>query len=71
MVELCTFSLTYKCVAEWGRACQPPTTFKVGDRFHIPPKVVHCGNNASTTAPYKVLVFGLFEKGQPDTTPVQ
>ena len=50
---------------------KPPATFKAGDTFHIPPKVVHRGNNASTTAPYKVLVFGLFEKGQPDTTPVQ
>jgi quercetin dioxygenase-like cupin family protein len=50
---------------------KPPATLKAGDTFHIPPKVVHRGNNASTTAPYKVLVFGLFEKGQPDTTPVQ
>ena len=50
---------------------KPPATFKTGDTFHIPPKVVHSGKNASTTAPYKVLVFGLFEKGQPDTTPVQ
>jgi quercetin dioxygenase-like cupin family protein len=50
---------------------KPPTTLKAGDTFHIPPKVVHRGKNASTTAPYKVLVFGVFEKGQPDTTPVQ
>ncbi len=50
---------------------KPPATFKAGDTFYIPPKVVHRGNNASTTAPYKVLVFGVFEKGQPDTTPVQ
>ena len=50
---------------------KPPATLKAGDTFHIPPKVVHRGNNASTTAPYKVLVFGVFEKGQPDTTPVQ
>jgi quercetin dioxygenase-like cupin family protein len=50
---------------------KPPATLKAGDTFHIPPKVVHSGKNASTTIPYKVLVFGLFEKGQPDTTPVQ
>jgi len=50
---------------------KPPATFKAGETFHIPPKVVHSGKNASTTTPYKVLVFGLFEKGQPDTTPVQ
>ena len=50
---------------------KPPVTLQAGDTFHIPPKVVHRGNNASTTAPYKVLVFGVFEKGQPDTTPVQ
>jgi quercetin dioxygenase-like cupin family protein len=50
---------------------KPPATFKAGETFHIPPKVVHSGKNASTTAPYKVLVFGLFEKDQPDTTPVQ
>lgn len=50
---------------------KPPATFKVGETFHIPAKIVHGGKNASTTAPAKVLVFGLFEKGQPDTTPVQ
>lgn len=31
-------------------------------------EVVHRGNNASTTALYMVLVFGVFEKGQPNTT---
>ena len=50
---------------------KPPVTLKAGDTFHMPPQVVHGGKNASTTAPLKVLVFGLFEKGQPDTTPVQ
>ena len=50
---------------------KPPVTLKAGDTFHIPPQAVHGGKNASTTAPLKVLAFGLFEKGQPDTTPVQ
>ena len=40
---------------------QPPATFKAGETFHIPGKVVHGGKNASTTAPAKVLTFGLFE----------
>ena len=46
-------------------------TVALNDPFHIPTRVVRSGKNASTTAPAKVLVFGLFEKGQPDTTPVQ
>ncbi len=50
---------------------KPPATFKAGDTFHIPSKVVHGGKNASTTAGAKALVVGLFEKGQPATTPVQ
>lgn len=50
---------------------KPPATFKAGELYHIPPKVVHSIKNASTTAPYKFLVFVLFEKGQPLTTPVQ
>ncbi len=50
---------------------KPPATFKAGDTFHIPSKVVHAGKNASTTAGAKALVVGLFEKGQPATTPVQ
>ncbi len=50
---------------------KPPATFKAGDTFHIPSKVVHAGKNASTTAGAKALVVGLFEKGQPATTPVE
>ena len=50
---------------------KPPATLKAGDTFHIPAKVVHAGKNASTTAPAKALVFGLFEKGQPGATRVQ
>ena len=50
---------------------KPPAIFNAGDTFHIPSKVVHAGKNASTTAPAKAVVFALFEKGQPSTTPVQ
>ena len=50
---------------------KPPATFNSGDTFHIPTEVVHGAKNASTTDGAKVLVFALFEKGQPGTTPVQ
>ena len=36
---------------------QAPQTFKTGEVFHNPAKIVHDGKNASTTAPAKVLVF--------------
>ena len=52
-------------------AGKPPATFKAGESFHVPPRVVHSARNASATAPLKVLVFGVFEKGQPDTLAVQ
>ena len=48
-----------------------PVTIKAGETFHIPAKAVHRGKNPSPTAPFKILTFGVFEKGQPDTTPVQ
>jgi hypothetical protein len=44
---------------------------KAGDVEHLPPKVVHSGKNASTTAPAKFVVFGVYEKGQPDITLVK
>ena len=44
---------------------KPPVTLKAGDTFHIPPKVVHRGNNASTTAPYKVWCSASSRKGSP------
>jgi len=50
---------------------KPPATYNAGDTLHIPTKVVHAGKNASTTAQAKAVVFALFEKGQPATTPVQ
>jgi quercetin dioxygenase-like cupin family protein len=48
-----------------------PVTLKAGEAFHIPAKAVHRGKNTSPRAPFKVLTFGAFEKGQPDTTPAQ
>ena len=50
---------------------QAPQTFKAGAAFHNPAKIVHDAKNASTTAPAKVLVFLVSEKGQPLATPVQ
>ena len=50
---------------------QAPKTFKAGEAFHNPAKIVHDAKNASTTGPTKVLVFMLIEKGQPLATPVQ
>jgi quercetin dioxygenase-like cupin family protein len=48
-----------------------PVTVNAGEVYHIPAKAVHGGKNPSTTAPFKVLTFGVFDKGQPDTTRVQ
>jgi quercetin dioxygenase-like cupin family protein len=50
---------------------KPAMTLKAGDTNHIPSKVVHSGTNASTTAPAKFVVFGRYEKSQPDTTLVK
>jgi quercetin dioxygenase-like cupin family protein len=50
---------------------QAPKTFKAGEAFHNPAKVAHDAKNVSTTAPTKVLVFMVIEKGQPLATPVQ
>jgi quercetin dioxygenase-like cupin family protein len=50
---------------------QAPKTFKAGETFHNPAKIVHDAKNASPTAPTKVLVFMLIETGQPLATPVQ
>ena len=49
---------------------KPAVTFKPGEAFQQPPQQVHEGQNASTTAPVKILAFYLAEKGQPLTTAV-
>ena len=45
-----------------------PVTLKAGETLHIPARVVHQAKNPSATNPFKVVTFGVFEKGQPDTT---
>lgn len=44
---------------------------KAGDSMYVPPKQVHDAKNTSTTAPLKVLVFAIAEKGQPFTVEVK
>ena len=48
---------------------QAPKTFKTGEAFHNPSKAVHDAKNPSATAPVKVLVVLIGEKGQPLATP--
>jgi len=50
---------------------QPPVTLKAGESVHVPAKQIHNAKNGSTTAPVKVMVFMVGEKGQPLATPVQ
>lgn len=45
-------------------------TLKKGETIHIPGRVVHQAINPDSTKPFKVVTFGVFEKGQPDTTVV-
>jgi quercetin dioxygenase-like cupin family protein len=47
------------------REGMPTVTFQAGQVFHNPSKIIHDAKNASMTAPAKVLVFLLSEKGQP------
>jgi quercetin dioxygenase-like cupin family protein len=49
---------------------QPAVTFQPGQAFQQPPRQAHEGQNASATAPVKVLAFYLADKGQPLTTAV-
>ncbi|MGH7409493.1 MAG: cupin domain-containing protein [Candidatus Methylomirabilis sp.] len=43
---------------------KPPVTLKAGDSFQTGPRQVHNVKNASTTAPAKVIVFYVVEKGK-------
>ena len=43
-------------------------TLKKGETLHIPSRVAHQAINPSPVAPFKVVTFGIFEKGKPDTT---
>ncbi len=44
-----------------------PLAAKAGEALHVPAQRVHAGKNASATAPLKILVFRIHEKGQPVT----
>ncbi|MBI4380170.1 MAG: cupin domain-containing protein [candidate division NC10 bacterium] len=43
---------------------KPPVTLRQGDSFQTGPRQIHNVKNASTTAPVKVLVFYMVEKGK-------
>ncbi len=45
-------------------------TLKKGETLHISGRVVHQAVNPSPDTPFKAVTFGIFEKGQPDTTVV-
>ena len=45
-------------------------TLNKGETLHIPGRVVHQAVNPSQDNPFKAVTFGVFEKGQPDTTVV-
>lgn len=45
-----------------------PITLKTGETVHLPARVVHQAANPSQDVPFKAVTFGIFEKGQPDTT---
>ena len=45
-------------------------TLTKGETLHIPSKVVHQAMNPDSSKPFKAVTFGIFEKGQPDTTVV-
>jgi len=50
---------------------KPPTALTPGTAIYQPPGQVHNGRNASVTAPLRILVFHVSEKGKPDTIPVK
>jgi quercetin dioxygenase-like cupin family protein len=48
-----------------------PMALTPGTTIYQPPGQVHNGRNASATAPLKILVLHISEKGKPDTIPVK
>jgi quercetin dioxygenase-like cupin family protein len=48
-----------------------PVSLMPGQTIHIPGKAIHRALNPNANAPARVLTFGVFQKGQPDTTPVK
>ena len=51
-------------------AGQGKVTLNKGETLHIPGRVAHQAVNPSQDTPFKAVTFGIFEKGQPDTTVV-
>jgi quercetin dioxygenase-like cupin family protein len=49
---------------------QPDVTLKTGELLHVPTRVVHGGRNPSATAPARILVFEVLQKGEPPLTRV-
>ena len=62
--------MSFTKAAETLFMTQPAVTFQPGQAFQQPPRQAHEGQNASATAPVKVLAFYLADKGQPLTTAV-
>jgi len=50
---------------------QPPLALKPGVTSYDPPTLVHVVKNTSKTAPLKLVVFLIAEKGQPPTVPMK
>jgi len=46
-------------------------TLKKGETLHIPAKVEHQAVNPSSDTSFKAVTFGIFRKGEPDTTIVK
>lgn len=50
---------------------KPPVTLGPGDTLHIPANAVHRALNPNANVSARVLTFGVFQKGEADTTPVK
>jgi quercetin dioxygenase-like cupin family protein len=48
-----------------------PVTVRPGETVHIPGNAIHRAVNPNPGVPARVLTFGVFQKGQPDTTPAR
>lgn len=48
-----------------------PVTLQPGQTMHIPAKAIHRALNPNASTPARVLTFGVFQKGEADTTPVK
>ncbi len=66
-----TFGYVLEGSGTWENEGQPPVTRTQGDVYYEPPRQVHTVKNASTSAPLKLLVWSIAEKGQPLTVPVK